>query len=849
MSVTSPRILKFGGSSVGSPVRLRQVLHLTREAELQGPVALVVSAMGDSTDWLLEATAEAQAGRIEASLAALDRVHGLATDNLAALTAQLRQEGLLVHEPADIRAGLAQPVDELRRLLQGIAIVGECTARSRDLALSVGERLSVQVVATLLAAMGAPAQAVDARTWVVTDDGFGEATVDRQATAQRLRDLADTWVGKVPVHTGFLGATTDGWTTTLGRNGSDYTASLLAHGLQAKEVCIWTDVSGVMTGDPDLVRDAYPVPHLSHTEALELAGLGLKMLHPRAMLPLLAAGVPLRVRNTMRPSDPGTLVDSRGSDDLGRPACVTSLEQMALLDVRANILSEHGLALTGTTTLPRESLPGRVLAVLADAGVAVWFETSSAKGTGIAVVVQQADVARANIALHKAFASELREGDIEPILCQQPVTLLTLVAETMGKTPGVAGRFFGALGAIGINIRASSQGASQRAISAVIDDADTPQAVRTVHDSFNLAAQRVSLLVLGKGVVGRELLQQIQQSDQHLLANHDLSLRVVGLVDSQRALFEPDGLELQRWPELVAQAHPQPVDLPALLDQLTRLPAPILVDCTASDQMELVYEQAFARGIHVVGANKKPLTIATDDAKRLADRARQRHRQYRYETTVGASLPIIQTLKDLVRTGDRVRLIEGSLSGTLGYLCNELMAGVPLSEAVWTAKQRGFTEPHPRDDLGGVDAARKGLILARELGMRVELDWVTVQPFVPFEYLLIDDVDVFFAKLKTYDAVMKAQIDRLKEEGKVLRYLVRIDPSTSPDDAITVGPAGVPADHPSTRLRGSEAFVAFTTDRYSDYPLVVQGAGAGGAVTAAGVLADVLAIAQSLRGR
>lgn len=843
------RVLKFGGSSVGSPPRLRQVVSLAQDAARSGPIALVVSAMADSTDWLLEAAKLAERGEAEAALAQLTRVQSLAASNYAAVCALLGQDGALQAAPADLTQLIAEPAAEIERLLRGVAIVGECTLRSRDLILSLGERLSVQVVAALLAAAGTLAQAVDARQWVVTDAHFGEARVDREATRQRLHALLPQLTGKTAVHTGFLGATPDGWTTTLGRNGSDYTASLLAWALPAAEVCIWTDVSGVMTGDPSILPDAYPVPNLSHHEALELAGLGLKMLHPRAMLPLLAAGVPLRVRNTMRPADPGTLVDSRGSLDEARPACVTSLEEMALLDIRANILTERGIALTGTTLVPRTSLPGRVLDVLADAGVGLWFETASAKGTGQAVVVQQADVSRALAALQRAFATELREGSLLPIAVRQPVTLLTLVAETMGRMPNVAGRFFGALGALGVNILASSQGASQRAISAVIDHDDTTLAVRTVHDAFNLATQQVSLLILGKGVVGSQLLEQIKHSAKHLRDNHDLAIRVVGLVDSQRALLAPDGLDLDHWQEALGQAPSQPSDLAALLEPMTRQPAPILVDCTALDNMDVLYNAAFDKGLHVVGANKKPLTVHRTAVAELTAKARSRHRQYRYETTVGASLPVIQTLKDLVRTGDRVQLIEGSLSGTLGYLCNALMDGVPLSEAVWTAKQKGYTEPHPRDDLGGTDAARKGLILARELGMQVELDQVPVQPFVPFEFLLVDDIDAFFAKLKTHDAHMAAYIAGLKASGQVLRYLVRIDPSLPADDAIRVGPVAVPADHPSTRLRGSEAFVAFTTDRYQNYPLVVQGAGAGGAVTAAGVLADVLAIAQSLRGR
>jgi len=334
---------------------------------------------------------------------------------------------------------------------------------------------------------------------------------------------------------------------------------------------------------------------------------------------------------------------------------------------------------------------------------------------------------------------------------------------------------------------------------------------------------------------------------EKLREQHDLELRLAGLADSRTAVFDANGIDPARARDLLDGGAP--LDIDALLDRLKRLPVPVLVDCTASDGMEAIYERAFARGIHVVAANKKPLARPLDDRRRLFESVRRAHRAYRYETTVGASLPVIETLKNLVRTGDRVLLVEGSLSGTLGYLSNEVSRGVPLSQAVRAARELGYTEPHPRDDLGGVDAARKALILARELGVKLDLSDVQVEPFVPSELLEHDDVDAFFAALERYDATFQARVDGLRAEGRVLRYLARIEPGGADGPSVSVGPVGVPANHPATRLRGSEAFVAFTTERYSEYPLVVQGAGAGGAVTAAGVLADVLALSQSLRGR
>jgi aspartokinase/homoserine dehydrogenase 1 len=837
------QILKFGGSSLGRLERLTRVLEIVERACGEAEIELVVSAFGDTTDHLLEAGAAAARGALDEALALTRRVLVEARTTAEAAAGQALGEASW----AQLQLG-----EQLERLLGGIATVGELSPATRDELLSFGERISVVLVAAALTARGLPAVPIDARDWVVTDDRHGDATVQWEPTLGRLRALADQ-PGRLRVHTGFLGRTTSGRTTTLGRNGSDYTAALLARARQADELHIWTDVSGVMTADPSLVDEAYPVRRLSYREAIELAGLGLKMLHPRTVLPLLESGIPMRIRNTLAPLDPGTLVDAVGATHLDRPTCVTSLEGMTLLDVE------------GTQRTAAATLGPRVVGALGSAGIPVWFETQAPRGNGVALVVSDADAVRARALVVEALGRELGRGDLEPPRLESGVTLLTLVAEAMGRTVNVAGRFFGALGIAGINVKAASQGATSRAISCVVSGADTPIAVRAVHAALNLAREQVSVLLLGKGTVGGQLLLQLGAEQQTLREQHDLDVRLVGLVDSQHALFDPRGVPPRQASERLPSAEPQSIE--SLLDALSRLPVPVLVDCTAADGMERVYHAAFARGIHVVAANKKPLTLPLFERAQLFEAARRAHRAYRYETTVGASLPVIDTLKNLVRTGDRVLSIEGSLSGTLGYLSNALTQGERLSVAVAEARRRGYTEPHPRDDLGGVDAARKALILARELGLELELADVVVEPFVPRALLAHDDLDRFFDALRAEDAAFEARMAGLRAEGRVLRYLAQIDPGEGALEgtveartdgepptlrrrpSLRVGPVGVPADHPATRLRGTEAFVAFTTERYREYPLVVQGAGAGGAVTAAGVLADVLALSQSLRGR
>lgn len=821
------RVLKFGGASLADPARIGRAVELIERERSLAPVVVVVSAMAKTTDDLLAAAAAAAAGD-EATVAARTQALAEATRAHAA-DAWPRA--------ADTIAALEA---ELHDLLVGVRLLREHSPASLDLILSFGERISAEVVAARLAHAGVPSQAVDARDLVHTDDRFGDALVDWGQTAPAIQAaLHDT--AFVPVVTGFLGRAPDGRTTTLGRNGSDYTATLLARALAADEVQIWRGLAGVYTADPALVREAWPLANMSFGEALELATFGARMFHPRTMIPLIESGIPLRLRDMGAPDEPGTRVDASGADDVDRATSVTSLEQQALLDVQVRQLNQA------------TQLGERVHAALADAGVTTWMATQSAMGQALSAVVPAAEAEVARTAIEAALAPELARGDVLPVGVQTPVTLLTLVCEAMGRTPNVAGRLFATLGELGVNVLAIGQSASSRSVSCVIPAAETPGAVRAVHAAFNLSFQHVSLLVVGAGTVGSELLTQIREQAHALTERQGLMPVVAGITTRHRRLWAPDGVALATWRDDLAAA-PQ-TEGPALdtdlLDRLAKLPSPVLVDVTASDGMEAVYAEAFARGIHVVAANKKPLALPQDARDDLLAAARRHHRGYRYETTVGASLPVIETLQDLVQTGDRVRRIEGSLSGTLGYLALALSEGVPLHEAVRTAKDLGFTEPFPGDDLSGLDAARKALILARELGLRLDLDDVALTPLVPSALLAPTDLDTFFDRLAGHAPAMAAEVDALAAQGQVLRYLVTIDPSAAErgEAILSVGPVGVTPDHPAARLQGSAAFVAFHTDRYAAHPLVVQGAGAGGAVTAAGVLADVLRLFARLRGQ
>lgn len=823
------QVYKFGGSSLGTSGRLPKVLELVVAAPR--PLALVVSALGDSTDWLILAAKSAADGNISQARRELAQVRELATATGRTVLNSQSQKGLK-HDLDDILT----PVE---RLLSGVELTRECSNRTLDSIISTGERISVALLARALTERDVPAIPVDARDFVVTDATFGAATVDKKETAVKFAEVAKAWTGKVPIVTGFIGKTKDGQTTTLGRNGSDYTATLVAGLLKASAVTVWTDVLGVMTADPALVREASPVDRLSYDEALELAYFGTRMFHPRTIIPLRECGAALVIRSTTQPDAPGTRIDAKGNPDPNRPTCVTSLERLALIGVQSR---RTGLG---------KPLGGRILAALGEAGVRVWMTTESTLGQSFSVVIPEVDEARAKSSIAEALAPEIQSGDlrIEPVI--SPVTLVTLVGENMGAQPNVAGKFLNSIGAAGISVRAVAQGASARSISCVVDADQTATAVRTVHGAFNLAHTQLSVLLLGKGVVGGSLLKQIDRQNQALGREHDVQVRLVGIGSSKGALLEAEGL-----PPLEAIAHLEKAlaagkaakDVGSLLKKLSQLPNPVLVDCSAAAGMEKLYRAAFEHGINVVSANKQPLALPQPERVALLASARKNFRAYHYETTVGAALPVIETLKNLVRTGDHVITIEGAFSGTLGFLCERLVQGDALSVAVRQAKELGYTEPHPRDDLSGLDVARKAVILARELGLQVELGDVALEPFVPAENLREDDPEKFMQSLAKLDAAVAARVAASKQQGKLPRYLARITPGAA-GPKVTVGPIDVDVTHPAASLRGSEAFVAFHTERYKQYPMVVRGAGAGGEVTAAGVLADILRLAQNMRGR
>ena len=830
-SQSSLTVLKFGGSTLGKTSSAKEALQRIGQEMEQGRVVVVVSALGDTTDRLLKAAELAATG---SRAAAATETEAIA--DLAEKTAKIEGTSALSRSAID---GLLAP---LSALLEGIHLVRECSPRTRDVVLSFGERLSSAIISALLTQKGIESTPIDAGNIIISDNQFGDARVDVPATLERIREASNSWP-LVPVVTGFLARTREGKDTTLGRNGSDYTATLIAQALSAREVQIWTDVPGVLTADPDIVPDARPIAQLSYMEAIELARFGARMFHPRTMVPLIESQVPLRIRHMMDPAAPGTLVNAHGADDATRASSLASLDRQAILhiEVRGQDLSEN-LGTRFQSTFDSLKIP-------------VWLGTLSAFGTSVSAVIPEPDTDRALEALRQTFRIELADGTLDQIHVRRPVALVTLVAEAMGRTPGVLGQLAAALASVGVSVLAMGQSASERSISCVVHQSDAQQAIQTVHAAFHWSHQEVDVFLLGIGTVGRELIDQIRRQQDFLREQHDINVRLIGAANSRKYIYSKLGLDTHTCLESLSKASPPAEIRPTgpvpyeLFKELGRHPVPVLVDCTAEDGMEAMYTAAFEHRVHVVAANKKPLTLNQEAYNQLFATARKQHRTYRYETTVGASLPVIETLRDLIRTGDQIRLIEGSFSGTLGYITDELSKGEELAAIVRQAQAQGFTEPRPQDDLSGLDAARKALILAREMGLALELSDVALTPLVPASIIEEQSLETFYEALENFSPNMRSQIVEAQHKGTVLRYLARIDPSAKArgEPSMTVGPVFIPLDNPAAHLKHTQAFVAFYTSRYRDFPLIVQGAGAGGAVTAAGVLADVLRVAGHLR--
>ncbi len=812
-------VFKFGGSSVASGERIQRVVELVRAEPEVARKVVVVSAMGGVTDKLLTMInqAIARTGDHRRTLEEVGQRHA------EALRMLVRPE-----EQKAIRAELDLRWRELGELLDGVSLLRECTLRTRDAIIGMGERASAPLVAAAFRAAGLDATVLDATQLIRTDSSFGEANVLFDETNTLIQQAFESIPpDQIAVVTGFIASTDRGVLTTLGRSGSDYTATIVAGALHAERVIIWTDVDGVLSADPRLVPEAFPLSTLSYREAAELAYFGAKVLHPRTMRPLQEREIPLQIKNTLNPSAPGTLITVDSPQVEGRVKAVTTIRDVAVV-----ILEGRGM-------IGVPGISARCFGALAADNINVLMISQASSEQSICIVVREDDASRAVALIRHAFELELARGDISSVRAETECAVVSAVGDHILQRPGLAGQMFSTLGRCGVNVLAIAQGASETNISAVVWDADVRQAVRALHEAFALERDRVHVFLIGTGVIGKTMLGMLIEQAPVLLDRMRLNLQLVGIANTRQMIWDVEGIP---WPEALdrLQRSNEPKDLDTIISHLvdSHLERLIVVDATASDEVALRYPDLLDHSIAVITPNKRANTQGQPFYDRLQRTAIRRKVPYFYETTVGAGLPVISTLRDLIRSGDRILKIEGVFSGTLAFIFNSLSEGRKFSEIVRAAREHGYTEPDPRDDLQGEDVARKLLILAREKGLRVERSSVAVESLVPTQLL---DVSVaeFMDRLEEVDDDWAERVEIARAEGLKLQYIGLIE-----EDRLSVRVRPVGIESPFYHLRGSDNMVVFTTERYRTNPLVVQGPGAGPVVTAAGILADLIKAAE-----
>ncbi len=827
-TASSPWVIhKFGGTSVYDAACFRKVADII-ESQPGPRVGVVLSACKGVTDVLLALVdmAEKQDGAVSGQLQALRDRHRVIAETLL--------------DAAGAKKWLAQ-FDQDRADLDGVlhttSLMRSAAQNVRDLVAGYGEIWSTTLFAAFLAARrsngAAAVRWLDARQCVVVEWGPLGPAVQWDTSRARLTQTGVAGFQGTLIIPGFVARTPQGVQTTLGRNGSDFSASIFGSLLDAGEIHIWTDVDGVLSADPRRVPNAQVIDQLSYNEAMELAYFGAKVIHPQTMAPAIGRSIPIYIRNTFAPTKPCTLICAAPTSELTVKG-ITTIENVALVNI-------EGAGMIG--------VPGtahRLFGALRDEGINVILISQGSSEHSICCAIPGEEADRAAQVVRAAFMRELAEGQIQSVETSKDLAILAVVGDGMAGTPGVSAKVFNALGAAAVNVRAIAQGASERNISVVVDGKQATRALRATHASFYLSPNTLSIGVIGPGTVGRVLLDQLASQQARLSREFKLDLRVRGIMSSRRMLLSDRGVELARWQDEVEAASQSPADIARFIEhvKVDYLPHTVIIDCSADEAVARHYRDWLAHGIHIVTPNKKANSAEMTYYDSLREARRTGGSHYLYEGTVGAGLPVIQTLRDLRETGDVVDSIEGIFSGTLAYLFNVYDGTVPFSAIVREAKTRGYTEPDPRDDLSGTDVARKLIILAREMGLRLEMGDVKVESLVPTD-LAGGSIDEFLNGLTRYDAAMLQRYQAAKKAGKVLRFVGRI---TSKGEA-TVGVVELEGKHAFANIALTDNVVRFATARYCNNPLIVQGPGAGPEVTAGGVFADLLRLSAYLGAR
>jgi bifunctional aspartokinase / homoserine dehydrogenase 1 len=813
------QVLKFGGSSVASAGNIRQCMAIIQKAMALDKTVVVVSALGGITDHLLLCAAAAAAG----DEGYLDTLKGIEQRHLDTV-----RELIAVTSQSSILSMVKKTCNELEDIFKGVYLLRELSARTKDHVVSFGELLSSRILSAGLTSVETPNSWKDSRDLILTDTAFGHARVDFAGTQKKMSSYFQNSSEGLFIVPGFIASDSRGITTTLGRGGSDYTAAIYGNALNSTRIEIWTDVSGMMTADPRLVSNARVIPDISYQEAMELSHFGAKVIYPPTLQPVMNKNIPVWIKNTFAPQDPGTLIEKISSSPGNSVRGISSIHRIALLSLEGS----------GMVGIPGFSK--RLFEALSRQQINVILITQASSEHSICVGVDSSQAAMAKISVDDAFAVEIQAGTVLPLFVEEELAIIALVGDNMKSHPGISGKLFGVLGRNGINVRAIAQGSSERNISAVISTKDVKKAVNVLHEEFFEATyKQLNLFISGAGNVGRRLLHQLAQQKHFLLDQLRLQVRVIGIANSRKMVFQEEGIDLNHWQETLDKGDTMYLRDFLRLIHAKNLRNSVFVDVTANKEVAMGYEQLLQKSISVVACNKIACSSPYLYYRKLKDLSKEFNAAFYFETNVGAGLPVIGTLNDLLRSGDKIRKIEAVLSGTLNFVFNNYDGKSKFAAVVRQAQEEGYTEPDPRLDLGGTDVMRKIMILAREAGHILEMEDISNDVFLPASCMEGTVAD-FYQAMEKEENHFKKLLDAAVAEGKKLKFV-----ATYENGKASVGLQHVGPSHDFFHLYGKDNIVLFYTDRYPEQPLVIKGAGAGAEVTASGVFADIIRAANA----
>lgn len=820
------KVLKFGGTSVKNDENIKKVYDvLMSQYEGKGRYTVVVSAFGGVTDELINISRLAAKGD-DSYLLELEKLNDRHTSTAKSLLNKSSYK--------KIEKDLLESKETLSNLLKGVYLVMEASKRSMDYILSFGERTSAFVIANAFAQRGLNAVYLDARKIIVTDKRFGNASVDFKETDRLIKSYFNSHKNVVPIVTGFVSADRGGLTTTLGRGGSDYTAAILAGALSAKQLDIWTDVNGLLTSNPKLVKKAFTVPIITYKEAMELSHFGAKVIYPPTIQPALSKGIPIRILNTFNPTFKGTLISDKTEDANAKPVTgISSLSGVSLLTLQgAGLVGIPGIA-------------ARLFKAMADKEINVILITQGSSEFSICFAVKEAEEVRAKKAIQAEFDKEMENGNVGEVLIQSKMSIVAIVSEQMKNQPGVAGKLFSSLGREGINVVAIAQGSSELNISFVIETNDEEKALNLIHDSFFLSDNvDINVFMIGVGLIGSTLIKQVSDHCDQLAIAHKINIKISGLANTQKMVIDADGVSTARWKSILDKSK-DVSDIKTFVDRMVglNLPNSVFIDNTANDNIPKMYERILKNNISIITPNKIATSSKYENYLKLKEIAAKKNVSFLYETNVGAGLPVISTIENLVLSGDKVTKLEAVLSGSISYIFNNFDEDKKFSKIVKKAKELGLTEPDPREDLSGQDVKRKITILARESGYKVNMSDVKLSMLLNKACLKAKDVSSFMIELEKMDEAFKSQARQAAKDNQKLRFIATMD-----NGICSIGLQTVGTDSPFFNLGGSDNMLVIYTKRYNKRPLVIKGPGAGAEVTAAGVFAEIVSIANKNRG-